>query len=146
MSTSDRDPSVLFVCISNSGKSRMAEALAKSFRITAGAQLTVHSAGTRRGTAANAESVAALDEIGVPTPDAAPKPVDPDLLRTSDRVILLGTDVQLTLPEGAHGTLERWVTDEPSTRGIGGMERMRLVRDDIAARVRELVREMTDGD
>ena len=145
MSTSDRDPSVLFVCISNSGKSRMAEALAKSFRITAGAQLTVHSAGTRRGTAANAESVAALDEIGVPTPDAAPKPVDPDLLRTSDRVILLGTDVQLTLPEGAHGTLERWVTDEPSTRGIGGMERMRLVRDDIAARVRELVREMTDG-
>ncbi len=40
----------------------------------------------------------------------------------------------------------RWVTDEPSTRGIGGMERMRLVRDDIAARVRELVREMTDGD
>lgn len=145
MSTSDRDPSVLFVCISNSGKSRMAEALAKSFRITAGAQLTVHSAGTRPGTAANAESVAALDEIGVPTPDAAPKPVDPDLLRTSDRVILLGTDVQLTLPEGAHGTLERWVTDEPSTRGIGGMERMRLVRDDIAARVRDLVREMTDG-
>ena len=146
MSTSDRDPSVLFVCISNAGKSRMAEALAKSFRITAGAQLTVHSAGTRPGTAANAETVAALDEIGVPTPDAAPKPVDPDLLRTSDRVILLGTDVQLTLPEGAHGTLERWVTDEPSTRGIGGMERMRLVRDDIAARVRELVREMTDGD
>ena len=145
MSTSDRDPSVLFVCISNSGKSRMAEALAKSFRITAGAQLTVHSAGTRPGTAANVESVAALDEIGVPTPDAAPKPVDPDLLRTSDRVILLGTDVQLTLPEGAHGTLERWVTDEPSTRGIGGMERMRLVRDDIAARVRDLVREMTDG-
>lgn len=145
MSTSDRDPSVLFVCISNAGKSRMAEALAKSFRITAGAQLTVHSAGTRPGTAANAESVAALDEIGVPTPDAAPKPVDPDLLRTSDRVILLGTDVQLTLPEGAHGTLERWVTDEPSARGIGGMERMRLVRDDIAARVRDLVREMTDG-
>ncbi|HAF73221.1 MAG TPA: low molecular weight phosphatase family protein [Corynebacterium variabile] len=146
MSTSDRVPSVLFVCVSNAGKSRMAEALAENLRSTSGIQLTIHSAGTRPSTAANAESVAALDEIGVRSPDAAPKPVDPDLLRTSDRVILLGTDAQLTLPEGARGTLERWVTDEPSTRGIGGMERMRLVRDDIAARVRELVREMTDGD
>jgi arsenate-mycothiol transferase len=30
------------------------------------------------------------------------------------------------------------VTDEPSTRGIDGIERMRLVRDDIAARVADL--------
>ena len=30
---------------------------------------------------------------------------------------------------------ENWDTDEPSERGIDGIERMRLVRDDIAARV-----------
>ncbi len=34
--------------------------------------------------------------------------------------------------------IETWITDEPSERGIDGMERMRLVRDDIRARVEEL--------
>ena len=33
---------------------------------------------------------------------------------------------------------ENWDTDEPSERGIDGLERMRLVRDDIAARVHRL--------
>ena len=48
----------------------------------------------------------------------------------------------MELPEDARGTLERWVTDEPSTRGIEGMERMRLVRDDIDERVRGLIAEL----
>ena len=46
------------------------------------------------------------------------------------------------MPDGARGTLERWRTDEPSHRGIEGMERMRLVRDDIDARVRSLIDEL----
>jgi arsenate-mycothiol transferase len=33
---------------------------------------------------------------------------------------------------------ECWDTDEPSERGIDGIERMRLVRDDIADRVADL--------
>src|SRR6478752_2485507 len=33
---------------------------------------------------------------------------------------------------------ETWVTVEPSTRGTDSIERMRLVRDDIAARVADL--------
>ena len=33
---------------------------------------------------------------------------------------------------------ETWDTDEPSERGIDGIERMRLVRDDIARRVEDL--------
>ena len=58
----------------------------------------------------------------------------------SDRVVVLGADAQLDMPEGR--TFERWLTDEPSTRGIEGMERMRLVRDDIDARVQALIAEM----
>jgi arsenate-mycothiol transferase len=34
--------------------------------------------------------------------------------------------------------LANWDTDEPSERGIDGIERMRLVRDDVAARVADL--------
>ena len=37
---------------------------------------------------------------------------------------------------------ENWDTDEPSERGIGGIERMRLVRDDIADRVADLLTRM----
>jgi arsenate-mycothiol transferase len=35
-----------------------------------------------------------------------------------------------------------WDTDEPSERGIDGIERMRLVRDDIATRVQQLATEL----
>ncbi len=34
---------------------------------------------------------------------------------------------------------ENWGTDEPSECGIDGIERMRLVRDDIADRVADLL-------
>jgi arsenate-mycothiol transferase len=39
--------------------------------------------------------------------------------------------------------LENWDTDEPSERGIDGIDRMRLVRDDIAARVEQLTGQLT---
>ena len=57
------------------------------------------------------------------------------LLLRADRVIVVGSQAQLELPADAVGTLEQWLTDEPSARGIDGAERMRLIRDDIAARV-----------
>ena len=38
---------------------------------------------------------------------------------------------------------ETWITDEPSERGIDGIERMRLVRDDITNRVADLLRRVT---
>ncbi|WKD58400.1 Arsenate-mycothiol transferase ArsC1 [Corynebacterium capitovis DSM 44611] len=132
-------PSVLFVCVSNRGKSRMAAALATKY---AGSSLDVYSAGTRPGSGMNAESAAAVAEVGADMTRDYPKPVDPDLLRSVDRVVILGSNAQLTMPSDARGTFERWVTDEPSLRGIEGMERMRLIRDDIDVRVRGLLREL----
>ncbi|AWB84734.1 low molecular weight phosphatase family protein [Corynebacterium liangguodongii] len=129
-------PSVLFVCVGNGGKSQMAAALAHK---RAGERLEIHSAGTKPARALNAESVEAIAEVGADMSSGRPKPIDADLLRRVDRTIILGSDAQLELPGDARGTLERWVTDEPSTRGIEGMERMRLVRDDIDARVAALI-------
>ena len=40
---------------------------------------------------------------------------------------------------------EDWDTDEPSERGIEGMERMRLVRDDIDRRVQDLLTRLASG-
>lgn len=129
-------PSVLFICVGNGGKSQMAAALATHY---AGSSVEVHSAGTKPGTSLNQESVAAIAEVGADMSQGQPKPIDPELLATVDRVVVLGEDAQVEMPAGARGTFERWVTDEPSVRGIEGMERMRLVRDDIDARVRALL-------
>ncbi|WP_114561160.1 arsenate-mycothiol transferase ArsC [Desertihabitans aurantiacus] len=131
-------PSVLFVCVKNGGKSQMAAAL---MRHLAGDSVTVASAGTRPGSKLNAESVAALDELGVATAGEHPKPVTDDLLDAADLVVLLGTEAQLDDPRGT--PVEVWETDEPSARGVTGMERMRLVRDDIAQRVEQLHTRLT---
>lgn len=130
MSTSNL--SVLFVCVGNGGKSQMAAALAEKH---AGDQLEIHSAGTKPGSKLNAASVEVIAEAGADMSKGSPKGIDPELLKRVDRVIILGADAQLELPADAQGTLDRWITDEPSERGIQGLERMRLVRDDIDARV-----------
>ena len=133
-------PSALFVCVGNGGKSQMAAALAEKHA----PGWEIHSAGTKPGTKLNAQSVEAIAEVGADMSGSHPKGVDPQLLRRVDRTIILGAAAQLELPADARGTLERWVTDEPSERGIAGMERMRLVRDDIDARVQGLVAELLE--
>lgn len=135
----NKKPQVLFVCVSNGGKSQMAAALAEKH---AGDSLEIHSAGTKPGTKLNQQSAESVAEVGADMSQGTPKGVDPQLLLTADRVIIVGRAAQLDLPEGARGVLERWDTDEPSERGIEGMERMRLIRDDIESRVRSLIQEL----
>lgn len=132
-------PSVLFICVGNGGKSQMAAALAEKH---AGNALEIHSAGTKPGTKLNAQSVESIAEVGADMSAGRPKGIDPELLARVNRAVILGSDAQVEMPEGARGTLERWVTDEPSARGIEGMERMRLVRDDIDTRVQKLITEL----
>lgn len=123
-------PSVLFVCVKNGGKSQMAAGL---MRKAAGDKVDVYSAGTKPGDAVNALSAETLLEVGVDITGQAPTLVDPQLVRDVDLVVTLGSEAKV---EPIPGTdFENWNTDEPSERGIDGIERMRLVRDDIAARV-----------
>ena len=133
-------PSVLFVCVKNGGKSQMAAGL---MRKIAGDAVQVHSAGTQPGTTINDLSAESLAEVGIDISDQTPKPIDPQLLRDVDIVVTLGREAHV---EPVAGTLfENWDTDEPSERGIDGIERMRLVRDDIATRVAELLVGMTSS-
>ena len=131
--TDARKPAVLFVCQTNGGKSQMAAGL---MRAAAGDTLTVHSAGTKPGAGINALAAEVLLEVGVDITGQTPVPVDPDLVRDVDLVVTLGREAHLEPVAGTQ--FENWDTDEPSERGIDGIERMRLVRDDIAARVTDL--------
>lgn len=128
---------VLFVCVKNGGKSQMAAGL---MRHRAGKTVGVDSAGTKPGTAINALSAQSLHEIGVDIGSEMPKALTPELVADADLLVVLGREARIEASDDVR--IEYWDTDEPSERGIEGLERMRLVRDDIAARVDALVREL----
>jgi len=136
--TEPANPSVLFVCVKNGGKSQMAAGL---MRQIAGNTVAVDSAGTQPGTSINALSAEVLLEVGFDINDQTPKQLTDDLIAAADRVVVLGRDAQVQPVDGT--PVEYWDTDEPSARGIDGIERMRLVRDDITSRVQELAARMS---
>jgi arsenate-mycothiol transferase len=129
-------PRVLFVCVRNGGKSQMAAGLMRHAAEQRGLAMQVSSAGTEAATKLNAQSVESLAEVGVDISTARTHQLTDDDVRAADLVVVLGGEARV---EPVGGTpVELWETDEPSTRGIEGMDRMRLVRDDIAARVEDL--------
>jgi arsenate-mycothiol transferase len=138
MTETPKAPSVLFVCSKNGGKSQLAAGLMN--QLAAGA-VTVHSAGTKPATSLNPQSVDSLAELGIDITGEHPKAVTDEALEAADVVVVLGTEAKLEPREGTR--FEFWATDEPSLRGIEGMERMRLVRDDIRSRVQALHAELT---
>lgn len=70
-----------------------------------------------------------------------PKPIDPRLLDADELVATLGREAPLEPADGQR--IINWDTDEPSQHGIDGIERMRLIRDDIANRVHHLLAQLT---
>lgn len=131
--TETRTASVLFVCQKNGGKSQLAAAL---MRAAAGDGVEVVSAGTKPAAALNTQAVQSLTELGIDVGGEHPKALTEAMVAAADVVVILGSEAQVA--EVAGTRFETWITDEPSERGIEGMERMRLVRDDIRARVDEL--------
>ncbi|WP_220725975.1 arsenate-mycothiol transferase ArsC [Arthrobacter cheniae] len=126
-------PAVLFVCVKNGGKSQMAAGLMNK---VAGDSVTTASAGSKPGSAVNGLSAEVLAEVGVDISQNVPRQITAKDQEQADLVVILGAEAQVDEVEGT--LYERWETDEPSERGIDGIERMRLVRDDILDRVTTL--------
>ncbi len=132
-------PSVLFICSRNAGKSQMAAAL---MDLVSEGKVQSYSAGTNPGAAINHEAVTSLAECGADMAGGTPKPIDAQLVKDVDRVVILGTDANPVF--GPEVATERWVTYEPSEDGVTGAERMNMIRDEIAGRVRGLFHELTE--
>ncbi len=130
-------PGVLFVCVKNGGKSQMAGGL---MRHLAGDTVTVYTAGTKPGPSLNAQSVESLTELGIDISGERTKPITAEMLANVGLIITLGGEAVVDPVPGIE--IRNWDTDEPSRRGIEGMERMRLVRDDINSRVIALAKEL----
>lgn len=133
------DMTVLFVCVSNAGKSVMAAGL---MRQVAAPNIRVSSAGTNAKAAVNALSAEVLAEVGIDISTHQPTQLTNQMIDDADLVVIVGTQAHL---EDHPGTLiQRWDTDEPSLRGIDGIDRMRIVRDDINTHVQALSASLND--
>ena len=132
-------PSVLFICVHNAGKSQTAEALMKHL---VGDEITVYSGGTGPDEKLAADAVAALDEIGVEVDGQFPKAIDAEVLKTVDRVVILGDQAKVEPIEGMKSEIETWLIIEPKDLGIQGEQRAAMVRDEILERVEQLAEEL----
>ncbi|SOX51358.1 arsenate reductase ArsC, partial [Mycobacterium ahvazicum] len=127
-------PSVLFVCVHNTGRSQMASGLLTHL---AGDRIEVRSAGTERAHTINPGAIAAMAELGIDIAGATPQLVTPELVRTSDIVITMGCgDLGPHLPGIAY---RDWKLDDPAGQPA---EIVRAIRDAIAQHVQALIDEL----
>jgi arsenate reductase len=124
-------PSVLFVCVENSGRSQLAAAV---LRALAGDEVVVMSAGSDPAGRIIPAVAEVLDEIGVPVVDEYPKPLTDDLVRGADYVITMGCGDACPVLPGRH--YEDWEVADPAASGREGL---RAIRDEIVERVEALV-------
>jgi protein-tyrosine-phosphatase len=127
-------PVVLFVCIHNAGRSQIAEAL---FNAYAGDNARAISAGTEPVAALNIAVVAAMREAGYDLADHHPKILTEEMIDGADRVITMGCMDDPACP--AVLAEEDWGIDDPAGAPL---PKVREIRDQIARRVRSLLREM----
>ncbi|MFC7375013.1 MULTISPECIES: arsenate reductase ArsC [unclassified Brachybacterium] len=127
---SDR-PSVLFVCVHNAGRSQMA---AGWLRHLAGEKVEVRSAGSEPADSINPAAVQAMAEEGIDISAGRPTILTPDTVQQSDVVITMGCGDACPIFPGKR--YEDWELPDPAGQGL---EAVRPIRDDIRARVEQLI-------
>ncbi len=127
-------PTVLFVCIHNAGRSQMA---AGYLRHLAGDRIEVLSAGSTPADAVNPVAVQAMAEEGIDISAEQPKILTTDAVKASDVVITMGCGD--TCPFYPGKRYLDWVLDDPAGQGI---EAVRPIRDEIRRRVEALIEEL----
>ena len=128
-------PEVLFVCVQNAGRSQMAAGLLD--KLAAGS-VHVRSAGSEPAERINPAVVEAMSEVGIDIAKKFPKPMTDEVVRAADAVITMGCGDACPIYPGKR--YEDWEIDDPDGRPL---EDIRAIRDDIRARVEELLANVT---
>lgn len=131
----DHKPTVLFVCVHNAGRSQMA---AGYLRHLAGDRVDVLSSGSEPADQLNPVAVQAMAEEGIDIANQTPKILSDDQVQASDVVITMGCGDACKFYPGKR--YEDWELDDPAGQGI---EAVRVIRDDIKARIEKLIQEIT---
>jgi arsenate reductase len=127
---------ILFVCVENAGRSQMAEAFARSYGIEAS------SAGTSPPSRVNPTVVQAMAERGLDISGATPKMLTTEMINRARLVVTMGCSVDELCPRPMLAQMQKklvdWDLEDPKGKPI---ERVREIRDEIEARVRDLVQD-----
>lgn len=128
--------SILFVCVHNSGRSQMAEAVSK--KLAAG-RVRAFSAGTEPAKEIEPVVVEVMREVGIDISHQKPKRLTPEIIEQADRVITMGCGVEGVCPAALVET-EDWSIDDPRGKPI---QKVRQIRDQIQAKVLRLLEKMS---
>jgi arsenate reductase len=125
---------VLFVCLHNAGRSQMSEAL---FTRAAAGRHEARSAGTRPGDRVHPEVVAVMRELGIDLADRKPQRLTNELAQWADVIVTMGCGDECPYIPGKRYL--DWDLPDPKRMPV---EQVRVIRDEIADRVRELAGEL----
>jgi arsenate reductase len=128
---------VLFVCVHNSGRSQMAEAI---FNSLAKGKAKAVSAGTQPAEKVNPLVVEAMQEVGLDISGNRPKMLTLDMAKDASRMITMGcgADAGAVCPASIIET-EDWELDDPAGKPL---EEVRKIRDEVRRRVEKLIKEL----
>lgn len=132
--TSVAKKTIMFVCVHNAGRSQMA---AGFMRELGGDRVEVLSAGSAPKDSINPIAVEAMLELGIDIANQKPKILTPEAVQQSDVVITMGCGDACPYYPGKR--YEDWKLDDPAGQGI---EPVRVIRDEIKARVESLLSEI----
>lgn len=130
-----KQPSVLFVCVHNAGRSQMAAAFLRNI---AGDRIEVRSAGSAPAESINPAAVEAMLELGIDMSKEEPKILRDEDVEISDVVITMGCGDTCKFYPGKR--YEDWVLEDPAGQGI---DTVRQIRDQIRLRVEELIADLS---
>ncbi len=122
---------IAFACVHNAGRSQIAAAWVRHL---AGDRIEVVSGGTEPGPHLNTAVVEAMHEVGIDLGGIKPQLLTPELARGADYLITMGCGESCPAIAGVK-RLDWPITD---TRGQP-LETVRKIRDEIKARVAELL-------
>lgn len=128
------NPSVLFLCVHNAGRSQMAAGWARHL---GGDRLDVFSGGSEPAAEVNRSAVAAMSEVGIDITRELPQPWSDEIIRAADVVVTMGCGDACPIFPGKRYV--DWELVDPAGKPV---DEVRPIRDDIEQRVRGLLAEL----
>ena len=129
-----KKPTVLFVCVHNAGRSQMAAGFMEHH---GGGRVEVLSAGSAPKESINPVAVEAMLEKGIDIANRKPNVLTNESVQASDVVITMGCGDACPYYPGKR--YEDWALEDPAGQDL---EFVRRVRDEIEARVKQLLSEI----
>jgi arsenate reductase (thioredoxin) len=127
---------ILFVCVGNSGRSQMAEAIFNKLKPEG---FRAISAGTKPAEDVNPLIVQVLREIGIDASNARPKPISPEMITEAERIITMGCEASDFCPARFLSRVEDWNIEDAKGKTL---DEIRSIRDSIHERVGELLQRL----